>query len=98
MAAGWGGTPDRAAVARRCRHGGVGALVRRPPACGRRGDDPVHDHARGRFPDAQFLVVGVPGPGSNAHGPNEFLHVPTGVRLTASVAEVPEPTPGRASG
>ena len=41
-----------------------------------------------RFPDAQFLITGVLGPGSNAHGPNEFLHIPTGVRVTACVAEI----------
>jgi acetylornithine deacetylase/succinyl-diaminopimelate desuccinylase-like protein len=41
-----------------------------------------------RFPKAQFLVTGVLGPGSNAHGPNEFLHVPMGVRVTACVAHV----------
>jgi acetylornithine deacetylase/succinyl-diaminopimelate desuccinylase-like protein len=41
-----------------------------------------------RFPDAQFLITGVLGPGSNAHGPNEFLHLPTGARLTSCVAEV----------
>jgi di/tripeptidase len=41
-----------------------------------------------RFPDAQFVITGVLGPGSNAHGPNEFLHVPTGVRVTVCVAEV----------
>lgn len=41
-----------------------------------------------RFPQAQFLITGVMGPGSNAHGPNEFLHVPTGVKVTACVAEV----------
>jgi acetylornithine deacetylase/succinyl-diaminopimelate desuccinylase-like protein len=41
-----------------------------------------------RFPDAQFVITGVLGPGSNAHGPNEFLHVPTGVRVTACVADV----------
>lgn len=41
-----------------------------------------------KFPDAQFLITGVLGPGSNAHGPNEFLHVPTGKRLTACVARV----------
>jgi acetylornithine deacetylase/succinyl-diaminopimelate desuccinylase-like protein len=41
-----------------------------------------------RFPEAQFLVTGVLGPGSNAHGPNEFLHVPTAERLTACVADV----------
>ena len=40
------------------------------------------------FPDAQFLVVGVLGPGSNAHGPDEFLHVPTAKKLTACVSEV----------
>jgi acetylornithine deacetylase/succinyl-diaminopimelate desuccinylase-like protein len=41
-----------------------------------------------RFPRAQFLITGVLGPGSNAHGPNEFLHLPTGVRVTACVAQV----------
>lgn len=41
-----------------------------------------------KFPDAQFLITGVLGPESNAHGPNEFLHVPTGKKLTACVAEV----------
>jgi len=41
-----------------------------------------------RFPEAQFLITGVLGPESNAHGPNEFLHVPTGVRVTACVAHV----------
>jgi acetylornithine deacetylase/succinyl-diaminopimelate desuccinylase-like protein len=40
------------------------------------------------FPDAQFLITGVLGPGSNAHGPNEFLHVPTARRLTGCVAQV----------
>ena len=41
-----------------------------------------------RFPEAQFLITGVLGPESNAHGPNEFLHVPTARRLTSSVASV----------
>jgi acetylornithine deacetylase/succinyl-diaminopimelate desuccinylase-like protein len=41
-----------------------------------------------RFPRAQFMITGVLGPGSNAHGPNEFLHLPTGVRVTACVAQV----------
>jgi acetylornithine deacetylase/succinyl-diaminopimelate desuccinylase-like protein len=41
-----------------------------------------------RFPDAQFLITGVLGPNSNAHGPNEFLHIPTGKRLTCCVARV----------
>ena len=41
-----------------------------------------------RFPDAQFLVTGLLGPNSNAHGPNEFLHIETGKRLTACVSQV----------
>jgi acetylornithine deacetylase/succinyl-diaminopimelate desuccinylase-like protein len=41
-----------------------------------------------RYPRAQFMITGVMGPGSNAHGPNEFVHLPTGVRVTACVAHV----------
>jgi acetylornithine deacetylase/succinyl-diaminopimelate desuccinylase-like protein len=41
-----------------------------------------------RFPHAQFLITGVLGPQANAHGPNEFLHIPTAKRLTAAVAHV----------
>jgi len=41
-----------------------------------------------RFPQAQFLITGAMGPGSNAHGPNEFLHLPTGAKVTACVAQV----------
>jgi acetylornithine deacetylase/succinyl-diaminopimelate desuccinylase-like protein len=41
-----------------------------------------------RYPQAQFMITGVLGPDSNAHGPNEYLHVPTGVRVTACVASV----------
>jgi acetylornithine deacetylase/succinyl-diaminopimelate desuccinylase-like protein len=40
------------------------------------------------FPKAQFLITGVLGPKSNAHGPNEFLHVPYAKKLTACVAGV----------
>jgi acetylornithine deacetylase/succinyl-diaminopimelate desuccinylase-like protein len=40
------------------------------------------------FPDAQFLITGVLGPKSNAHGPNEFLHVPYAKKVTACVASV----------
>lgn len=41
-----------------------------------------------KFPKAQFLITGVLGPQSNAHGPNEFLHLPTGKKLTCCVASV----------
>ncbi|WP_101925935.1 MULTISPECIES: M20 family metallopeptidase [Luteimonas] len=41
-----------------------------------------------KFPGAQFMITGVLGPHSNAHGPNEFLHIDMGKRVTASVARV----------
>ena len=41
-----------------------------------------------KFPTAQFCITGVLGPGANAHGPNEFLHLPTAKKLTLCVAEV----------
>jgi len=41
-----------------------------------------------RFPEAQFVVTGVLGPQTNAHGPNEFLHLPTARRVTAAVAHL----------
>jgi acetylornithine deacetylase/succinyl-diaminopimelate desuccinylase-like protein len=43
-----------------------------------------------KFPQAQFLITGLLGPKSNAHGPNEFLHIETGKRLTSCVAQVLE--------
>jgi len=38
------------------------------------------------YPQAQFVITGVLGPASNAHGPDEFLHVPFAKKLTAAVA------------
>lgn len=40
------------------------------------------------FPDAQILATGVLGPGSNAHGPNEFLHLPMAEAVTLALAEL----------
>ncbi|HQW60151.1 MAG TPA: peptidase M20, partial [Thermomonas sp.] len=41
-----------------------------------------------KFPGAQFMITGVLGPHSNAHGPNEFLDIPMGKGVTACVARV----------
>ncbi len=49
-----------------------------------------------RFPEAQFLITGVLGPQSNAHGPNEFLHIPAAKKLTCCVASVIAAHLGRA--
>jgi acetylornithine deacetylase/succinyl-diaminopimelate desuccinylase-like protein len=55
---------------------------------GQGGTIPLMSLLQQGFPKAQMMVCGVLGPKSNAHGPNEFLHVPYGKRLTASVAQV----------
>lgn len=52
------------------------------------GTIPFLSQLQRRYPAAQFLVTGVLGPDSNAHGPNEMLHVPTAKRVTACVAHV----------
>ena len=41
-----------------------------------------------KFPQAQFVITGVLGPHSNAHGPNEFLHIDMGKKVTACVAKI----------
>jgi acetylornithine deacetylase/succinyl-diaminopimelate desuccinylase-like protein len=41
-----------------------------------------------KFPGTQFVVTGVLGPRSNAHGPNEFLHIPFAKKLSACIAQV----------
>jgi acetylornithine deacetylase/succinyl-diaminopimelate desuccinylase-like protein len=40
------------------------------------------------FPKTQFVVTGVLGPHSNAHGPNEFLHIPFAKKLSACIAQI----------
>lgn len=55
---------------------------------GQGGTIPLMNMLSRGFPTAQMMVCGVLGPRSNAHGPNEFLHVPYAKRLTAAVAEV----------
>lgn len=57
-------------------------------AIGEGGTIPFMPMLTDQFPKAQFLITGVLGPESNAHGPNEFLHVPFAKRLTACVADV----------
>ena len=55
---------------------------------GQGGTIPLMNMLSRGFPKAQMMVCGVLGPKSNAHGPNEFLHVPYAKKLTAAVAQV----------
>jgi len=60
-----------------------------PPAyMGEGGTIPFMAMLGEKFPQAQFVVTGVLGPHSNAHGPTEFLHIPTGKRVSVVIAQV----------
>ncbi|RMH03698.1 MAG: M20/M25/M40 family metallo-hydrolase [Planctomycetota bacterium] len=59
-----------------------------PVALGQGGSIPFMGMLGERYPEAQFLITGVLGPKANAHGPNEFLHIPCARKLTCCVAEV----------
>ncbi|MBV9835158.1 MAG: peptidase dimerization domain-containing protein, partial [Alphaproteobacteria bacterium] len=61
----------------------------KPPAyMGEGGSIPFMAMLGEKFPGVQFVITGVLGPHSNAHGPNEFLHIPTGKRVTMAMAQV----------
>ncbi len=55
---------------------------------GQGGTIPLMNMLSKGFPQAQMMVCGVLGPKSNAHGPNEFLHIAYAKKLTAAVAQV----------
>ena len=57
-------------------------------AMGEGGTIPFMSMLGEKFPEAQFVITGVLGPYSNAHGPNEFLHIPYAKKLTACVGMI----------
>ena len=87
-ASGWS-APPTAAWLRTAVNAASEAHYGRPAAMmGEGGTIPFMAMLGEHFPDAQFLITGVLGPKSNAHGPNEFLHVPYAKSLTCCVAQV----------
>ncbi|MBI3677737.1 MAG: M20 family metallopeptidase [Proteobacteria bacterium] len=65
------------------------AAFGKPPAyMGEGGSIPFMGMLGAKFPKTQFVITGVLGPHSNAHGPNEFLDIPTGKRVTMCIASV----------
>jgi len=87
-ATGWDAPPLAPWLKRAVERASNGCFGKPPMGFGEGGTIPFMGMLGEKFPQAQFLITGVLGPGSNAHGPNEFLHVPTGVKLTACVASV----------
>lgn len=88
--AGWN-APPVASWLEASMHKGSEAFFNKPSMyMGTGGTIPFMGMLGEKFPEAQFLVTGLLGPKSNAHGPNEFLHIETGKRLTCCVAQVIE--------
>ena len=87
-ATGWDAPPTASWLAAALHASSTAWFDEEPRSIGEGGTIPFMAMLGEQFPNAQFVVTGVLGPGSNAHGPNEFLHVATGEHLTCCVAEV----------
>jgi acetylornithine deacetylase/succinyl-diaminopimelate desuccinylase-like protein len=87
-ATGWNAPPTRPWLSRAIDDASRAIYAKASAAMGEGGTIPFMAMLGKRFPEAQFLITGVLGPHSNAHGPNEFLHIDYAKRLTACVAHV----------
>ncbi len=87
-ATGWNAPPTEAWLAEAMELASQNVYGKAAAAMGEGGTIPFMAMLGEHYPDAQFLITGVLGPGSNAHGPNEFLHIGYAKKLTACVAEV----------
>ena len=87
-ATGWNAPPTAAWLTKAIDEASTLFYDKPSAAMGEGGTIPFMAMLGKHFPDAQFLITGVLGPHANAHGPNEFLHVPYAKKLTACVAHV----------
>jgi acetylornithine deacetylase/succinyl-diaminopimelate desuccinylase-like protein len=85
---GWSAPPMPAWLAEATRQASESYFGNPPMASGTGGTIPFMAALAERYPAAQFLATGVLGPGSNAHGTDESLHIPTAKSLTACVAHI----------
>lgn len=87
-ATGWNAPPSVAWLREALNAASVQFYGKPAAAVGEGGTIPFMAMLGEHFPAAHFLITGVLGPHANAHGPNEFLHVPYAKKLTACVAFV----------
>ena len=85
---GWAAVPFAPWLAEALEAASQACFANRPARLGEGGTIPFMGWLAARFPQAQILAAGVLGPGSNAHGPDEALHLPTAERLTGALAVV----------
>ncbi len=87
-ASGWNAPPTAGWLKRSLEQASQRAYGREAAWMGEGGTIPFMNMLGTRFPKAQFLITGVLGPQSNAHGPNEFLDIGYAKRLSLAVASV----------
>lgn len=87
-AIGWNANPTEPWLAEALQQASEQHFGKRPGALGLGGTIPFMAMLGEIWPESQFVITGVLGPESNAHGPNEFLHLPTARKITASVANI----------
>ena len=85
---GWNAPPLSSWLEDSLARAGEAAFGKAPVFMGEGASIPFMGMLGEKFPEAQFVVTGVLGPHSNAHGPNEFLHIPTGKRISQVIAHV----------
>ena len=85
---GWHAPPEPPWLVEAIAAASTAAFGRPHRALGEGGTIPFMGMLGRRFPDARFVITGVLGPGANAHGPNEFLHLPTARNVTTAVAHI----------
>ena len=85
---GWHAPPEVPWLGRAIEAASLTAFGQEPRSLGEGGTIPFMGMLGRQFPDAQYVITGVLGPESNAHGPNEFLHLPTARKVTTAVAHI----------
>jgi acetylornithine deacetylase/succinyl-diaminopimelate desuccinylase-like protein len=88
LAEGWNAPPTAPWLAAAVHEASMAAFGEPARTVGEGGTIPFMAMLGARFPEAQFVITGVLGPETNAHGPNEFLHLPTARRLTIAIAHL----------
>ncbi len=94
-AGGWSAPSLAPWLATALDHASMACFERPSGRLGEGGTIPFMGWLAAQFPEAQILALGVLGPGSNAHGPDEGLHMPTAERITASLALLVDAHAGR---
>jgi acetylornithine deacetylase/succinyl-diaminopimelate desuccinylase-like protein len=85
---GWNAPPLSPWLTKSVAEASQTAFGQAPAYMGEGGTIPFMAMLGEKFPKTQFVVTGVLGPHSNAHGPNEFLHIPTAKRVTLAIAHI----------